>query len=102
MGGSASFLSQVSDGLSIAIRVIPRAGVTKISGVRADRLLVRLAAAPVDGAANEALVAFLSKTLGVPSRQIAIAAGQKGRNKTVIVTGVSLSNAEKILIGQAP
>ena len=53
-------------GLMLAVRVIPRAGVTKIAGVRQERLLVRLAAAPVDGAANEALLAFLSKILSIP------------------------------------
>lgn len=43
-------------GVSVTVRVTPRAGRTGIAGVRDDVLLVKLAAAPVDGAANEALV----------------------------------------------
>ena len=44
----------------LAVRVVPRAGRTGVAGTRGDALLVRLAAAPVDGAANDALVAFLA------------------------------------------
>ena len=54
-------------------------------------MVVRLAAAPVDGAANLALVKLLAKTLGVPAGAIRIAAGVRQRDKTVLVAGVSAS-----------
>jgi uncharacterized protein YggU (UPF0235/DUF167 family) len=81
----------------LEIRVIPRAGVTKFAGVRDNRLLIRLAAAPVDGAANDALIAFLSEALGIPSRNISIAAGEHSRNKTVVLSGMSAEEAERRL-----
>jgi uncharacterized protein (TIGR00251 family) len=71
------------------IRVIPRARRTEISGRRGEAILVRLAAPPVDGAANAALIAFLSERLGVPQRQITIARGASSRDKTIAVDGLA-------------
>ena len=52
------------------IRVIPRAPRTRVDGMRGGAILIRLAAPPVDGAANDALVAFLSDALALPRRNI--------------------------------
>jgi uncharacterized protein (TIGR00251 family) len=71
----------------IHIRVIPRARRTEISGRRGDAILVRLAAPPVDGAANDALIAYLADRLGLPQRRITIARGATGRDKTLAVDG---------------
>ena len=70
-------------------RVIPRARRTEISGRRGDAILVRLAAPPVDGAANDALIAFLSDRLGIPQRRIAIVRGGTAREKTIAIDGLS-------------
>jgi uncharacterized protein (TIGR00251 family) len=69
--------------------VIPRARRTELAGRRGDALLVRLAAPPVDGAANEALLAFLSESLGIPRRQIALVRGATSRDKVIAVTGLA-------------
>jgi uncharacterized protein (TIGR00251 family) len=74
----------------IAIRVIPRSPRTRVDGMRGDAFLVRLAAAPVDGAANDALVAFLAQHLGLPRRNIRIVSGDKSRAKKVAVTGLDV------------
>jgi hypothetical protein len=50
---------------------------------------VRLAAAPVDGAANDALLEFLSQVLDVPKRHITIAGGERSRNKRLRIAGLS-------------
>jgi uncharacterized protein len=71
------------------IRVVPRARRTEISGRRGEAILVRLAAPPVDGAANAALIAFLAERLGVPQRQIAIARGAASRDKMVAIDGLA-------------
>ena len=73
----------------VTVKVIPRAGKTAIAGTRDDTLLVRLAAAPVDGAANTALITLLADIIGVPKRQIAIVSGEKSRTKRVKVMGVT-------------
>jgi len=52
--------------------------------------LVKLAAAPVDGAANEALVALLAKALHLPKREIRIVSGERSRNKRIEVVGLTL------------
>lgn len=67
------------------VRVTPRAARTAIEGVRDDTLLVRLTAAPVDDAANEALVELLSTALGVPKRDVRIASGGRSRTKRILV-----------------
>jgi uncharacterized protein (TIGR00251 family) len=76
----------------LSLRVIPRARRTEISGRRGDAILVRLAAPPVDGAANDALIAYLSERLGVPQRQMAIVRGVTARDKTVAIEGVALAD----------
>jgi uncharacterized protein len=73
---------------TLNIRVIPRAGRTALAGRRGESVLVRLAAAPVDGAANEALIDLLSDAFGVPRRQITITSGQRSRDKRVEIQGI--------------
>ena len=84
-------ISQSAEGVSLLVRVIPRSGTTRIDGMRDGRLLVRLAAAPVDGAANDALVAFFSQLLKMPARNITVAAGCQSRNKRLLLSGTTLS-----------
>ncbi|MFI5254198.1 MAG: DUF167 domain-containing protein [Candidatus Limnocylindrales bacterium] len=69
-----------------AVRLTPRGGADGIDGVDADgALLVRVRAAPVDGAANEALRRLLAKALGVPTGAVTLAAGAAGRRKRIEV-----------------
>jgi uncharacterized protein (TIGR00251 family) len=74
--------------------VIPRAKRTEIAGRRGGALLVRLAAPPVDGAANEALLAFLAERLGIAKRRIAIVRGAASREKTIAIEGLSAAEIE--------
>lgn len=76
-------------GASVRVRVTPRAGRSAVAGVRDDVLLIRLAAPPVEGAANEALVDLMSRTFGVPRRDIRIASGERSRTKRVEITGAA-------------
>ena len=74
--------------MTIDVRVIPRARKTESAGERDGAFLIRLAAPPVDGAANDALVAFLAETLGIPRRAIRIVSGERSRHKRVAIEGV--------------
>jgi uncharacterized protein len=98
-------LSRSAAGLSFAVRVIPRARRTAIAGVRGDAILVRLAAPPVDGAANEALIAFLAELFDRPKRDVTIASGHTSRQKRIAIAGLTEAQvAERlgaILAGQA-
>jgi hypothetical protein len=64
-----------------------------VSGVRDGIVLIKLAAAPVDGAANDALVALLSEVLHLPKRSIRIKSGERSRTKLVEIKGVSDADA---------
>jgi uncharacterized protein (TIGR00251 family) len=75
--------------VAISVRVIPRASKTAISGRRGDAIVVRLSAPPVEGAANEALIEFLAKSLRVPRRSVSIVSGEKSRDKRVAVDGLT-------------
>ncbi len=86
-------ITAVPGGIELQIKVIPRAGRTAIAGIRDGALLVRLAAAPVDGAANEALIEAISDALGVPKRSVSIVSGERSKQKRVRVMGVDPSQA---------
>jgi uncharacterized protein (TIGR00251 family) len=77
------------EGTVLDVKVIPRAGRTALAGTRDGSYLIRLAAAPVDGAANAELIAFLAELLDLPKRQIAIISGEKSRSKRVKVKGLA-------------
>ena len=80
------------------IRVIPRAGRSGIAGRRDGALLVKLAAAPVDGAANQELIALLAKALRIPKRDITIVLGERARTKRVRIAGLDRDEALARLI----
>jgi len=66
-------------------------------GRHGDALRVRLAAPPVDGAANDCLVQFLAERLGTTRAAVRITAGQGARRKTVEITGISMAEATRRL-----
>ena len=85
------------DGVVIEVRVIPRAAKAGIAGTRNGSVLVRLNAAPVDGAANAELVDVLSDALGVPRRSVTLESGERSRSKRVRVLGVTVEHAKRVL-----
>jgi hypothetical protein len=78
------------------VRLQPRASRNEIAGTLDGVLRVRLHAPPVDGAANEALVAFLAERLAVPRRGIRIVTGATSRTKLIEVEGVTSSAVERL------
>ena len=82
-----------------AVHVQPRASRSEIAGMHGDAIKVRLAAPPVDGAANEALVELVADSLGVGRRAVRIVSGATSRAKTVEVEGVAAA-AVRRLVGQ--
>ena len=72
----------------LPVRVTPRGGRDSIDGVRDGELLVRVAAAPADGAANLAVTRLVAGALGVPPTSVRIAAGASGRRKILAITGL--------------
>ncbi len=79
----------VARGVRFEVRVQPRASRSELVGEREGALRVRLRAAPVDGAANDALIELLAHVLGVPQRDIRILAGTTSKRKVIEVDGVT-------------
>ena len=75
-------------GVRVSVHVQPRAARTEIAGLHGTALRVRLNAPPVDGAANEALVALLAERFDVPRRAVRVVAGHASRAKIVELDGV--------------
>ena len=92
-------LTQTRDGVILPVRVAPRAARNAFAGVAEGALRVRLAAPPVEGAANRALLAFLADTLGLPKGGLEIARGERGRQKLIRVRGLT---AEEVYLRLAP
>lgn len=79
-----------TDGAIIfAVRVVPRASRSEIVGALDGALRVRVAAPPVEGAANEELARTLARALGVASRAVEITSGHASKTKLVRVAGAS-------------
>ena len=81
--------------LHLTVHVQPGAKTTSCAGIHGDALKIRLAAPPVDGKANQALIAWLSKTLSCPQSAIELIRGQTNRRKTLCINADS--NTESIV-----
>lgn len=84
-------------GLLLAVRVSPRASKAAITGEENGRLKVRLKAPPLDGRANRELLSVLAAALGLRKSRLQLVAGEKSRDKTVLLTGISEPDAAALL-----
>lgn len=75
----------------LEVLVQPRASRTCVAGVHDGRLKLKVAAPPVEGEANAAVVELLARTLGVRKADVSIARGETGKRKTVKVEGVTIA-----------
>jgi uncharacterized protein (TIGR00251 family) len=82
-----SWSREVPGGVELLVLVAPRASRTKILGEHDGRLKVALAAPPVDGEANAALVEFIAQALGVRKNQVTVLDGHTSRRKRLRVEG---------------
>jgi uncharacterized protein YggU (UPF0235/DUF167 family) len=89
---TASFWAPSAGGATITVRLTPKGGRDRLDGVETMSdgravLKARVRAAPHEGAANDALVALLARSLGVPARSVEITSGATSRIKRVSVSG---------------
>jgi len=81
-----------------AVHVQPRAKRTEVAGMHGGAVKIRLAAPPVDGAANDALRRFLAERLCVPRAAVRVVAGAASRDKLIEVDGLSAEEARRTLL----
>jgi uncharacterized protein (TIGR00251 family) len=98
----AAWAREGSAGAVLEVLVQPRASRTRVVGEHDGRLKIQLAAPPVDGEANAALLAFLADALGVKRADVALLAGETGRRKRVRIAGLDPAAVAAALLGRAP
>jgi uncharacterized protein (TIGR00251 family) len=94
---SALRVTERDGAVRFGVRVQPRSSRPGVDGLHGETLRIRVQAAPVDGAANEGVIAVLAEALGVPRRAIRIEAGVTSRSKVVEVAGVSRAAVEGLV-----
>ena len=92
MTGGKAYLKQTKKGVTVAVRLQPKASKNKIIGLHAGELKISVTAPPVDGKANRALIKLLANTLGVPKTSISIQSGETGRHKTICIAGLKIDD----------
>ena len=89
---------QERDGrVRLTVHVQPRAARSEIAGMHGDAVRVRVAAPPVEGAANTAVVELLANALGVAKRDVRIVAGESSRAKIVEIAGLGADDVRRRL-----
>jgi len=92
------FLTVRPDGVSLAIKLQPRASSNEIGEMLGAELRIKVTAPPVDDAANEALLRLIAERLGCPRSSVQLLRGQTSRHKIIMIRGVT---AETVLAGLA-
>ena len=90
--------SQKDRGLTFAVRIVPRASRSEIAGEYNGALRIRIAAPPVEGAANRELIRLLAKTFKLPQHAIEIVSGGGSKSKVVHVAGADSARLEQLIL----
>jgi hypothetical protein len=97
-------LREVAGGVTLAVRAQPGAKKTAIVGVYGEgdaaQLKIAVQAPPIEGRANDALVAFLGETFGISKRSVELVSGELSRSKVFMLTGVTIQQARLELAKQ--
>jgi uncharacterized protein (TIGR00251 family) len=97
--GAATWLRRRGAVATLTLHVQPGARKTEVAGLHGDALKIRLAAPPVDGKANAALIEFVANRLGLPKSAVRLTTGQTSRRKILEIDAVP-SDAEQRLLPQ--
>ena len=87
MTAAQSWLNISSDHIRLRLYIQPGAKKTGVAGEHGDALKIRLAAPPVEGKANLALMAWLADAFSVPQRAVTLISGEKNRHKLIEISG---------------
>lgn len=94
---SALWLRQGERQTTLTLHIQPGAKKTEVAGEHGDALKIRLAAPPVDGKANAALIAFVADRLGVAKSAVTLKSGQTSRRKVLEVSAAPADTALRLL-----
>lgn len=96
------FIKKSNKGISLFLHIQPNAKKSKILGLFGNRLKIALQAPATENKANLALIEFLANFLGLAKRQIELKSGEKSREKTVVIQGLSLNELSSRLNRATP
>lgn len=82
-------LEDTPDGCRIGLKVVPSASRAGVAGLHGDRLKIAVQAPPVEGKANKALIKLLAEVAGISKSRVILVAGERTREKTVLLRGVT-------------
>lgn len=82
-------VQDTKDGVILTVHIQPKASTTECVGIHGDAIKIRVAAPPVDGAANDELIQFIARRLSIPTASVRIHSGASGRHKRVLVKGAT-------------
>ena len=83
--------------ITLTLHIQPGAKKTEFAGLHGDALKIRLAAPPVDGKANEALIKFMAETLGLTKSAVSLKSGQTSRRKVLEVQGATTEAVARLI-----
>ena len=96
----SDWFRQAADGrITLTLHIQPGAKKTEFAGLHGDALKIRLAAPPVDGKANEALIRFVAETLGLAKSAVHLKSGQTSRRKVLEVCGGTVEAVARLATG---
>ncbi len=90
-------IRETEKGAVLEIRLLPRSSRCEIAGLQDGALKIKITAPPVEGKANEECIRFISGILKIRKSALTIIAGEKSKNKTILVTGMTAQVIEKII-----
>ncbi|MFM6928341.1 MAG: DUF167 domain-containing protein [Bdellovibrio sp.] len=90
-------IEEIKGGVRLHLFIQPKSSKNEIVGPHNGMLKIKINAPPVDGEANQELIAFLSKFFKIAKREITLVKGETGRQKTVDIAGVDLNTAKEKL-----
>jgi uncharacterized protein len=95
------WLRETAEGITVAVRAQPGAKKTGLAGIYGEgasaQLKIAVHAPPIEGRANDALIAFLAELFSLPRRDVALLSGETSRTKVFLLRGIALDRAQTLL-----
>ena len=98
MSDAGEFVRDVAGGCTVSVRVQPGAKKDVVLGLHSGAVKIALSAPPVDGKANDALIAFVAEKVGLPRARVSLVSGATNRSKVLRVTGRSAAEVQTALL----
>ena len=97
LSNDVTWYREDSNGISFSVRVVPRASRNEIVGLHDGALRIRVAAPPVEGAANRELVKFLAKKLSLPRTSVTLVSGSNSKNKIIRLLNPKVTTRQQLI-----